>query len=489
MKHSNFNLPKLLMHKTKLFFTLFFLITIQAFAQNLSNSPYGRYGLGDLSFSPFPHMSGMGMPAIAYADSHTVNLMNPASLTAQRFTVFEMGMMAAQTFYRTQNERTMGRTGGFGYFTLAFGVVPKKWSMAFGLRPLSLIGYELNTSNNLPDIGNVNYRYIGTGGFNVVHLSNGFKLAKNLYAGVNVNYNFGVNEYQRIVLLNDSVNGLNSRNNESNAIFDFNFDFGLRYEKHFKNTYKRVYDKVPVVPGDTLYPGRKVYQYKEAQSDSFYVKIPKRVKRTDSLVVSAGFVFTPSMAANASRTFLSDRFLGQPPNENVLDTIFYIERERGTIVLPQVFSGGIVIKKSSDKFTFAFNGSYYDWSRYRNFENKDSLKNNLRLNFGLQIIPNQYSTKSFASRVRYRAGLTYSDGYLRLNGQNVNEYMISAGVGLPFRRLRFSAATKMPISILNLGIQAGFRGDTKNNLFRENFLRFTIGVSMSDDWFNKRKYD
>jgi hypothetical protein len=478
------------MHKI-LFVTVFLLYNLFALqAQNLSNSPYGRYGIGDISFSPHPHMNGLGMPAVAWADSHVVNPTNPAALLAQRFTVLEMGLSTALNYYQTSVGNTNSRNAGFGYFALAFGVIPKKWSIAFGLKPISLLGYELNTNTKVNnDIGNVNFRYTGQGGFNNLHLSNGFAITKNLSFGTNLNYNFGVNDFQSLVLISDSLNGLNSRVSNQYSISDFTFDFGLRYQLLFKRGAKTKKERSYIAKDDSLFSINKVYPYSETSTDSFYVIKKVKVKRQDSLHLSFGLVYTPSIRANANRTFLADRFLGQPPVENVIDTILYIDKESGRIVLPQVIKAGIVLRNSSDKFALALNGSYYDWSTYRSFDNIDSLKNNLQLNVGLQIVPNQYSTKNYFSRVRYRMGFTYSDGYLRINNTDIKEYMVSAGFGFPFRRQKNSTATKTPISLLNIGIQAGYRGNVTNNLIRENFVRFTIGLSMTDDWFNKRKYD
>ena len=41
---------------------------------------------------------------------------------------------------------------------------------------------------------------------------------------------------------------------------------------------------------------------------------------------------------------------------------------------------------------------------------------------------------------------------------------------------------------LNLALQFGQRGTSVNN-FNESFIQFTLGYSLSDIWFNKRKYD
>jgi hypothetical protein len=37
-------------------------------------------------------------------------------------------------------------------------------------------------------------------------------------------------------------------------------------------------------------------------------------------------------------------------------------------------------------------------------------------------------------------------------------------------------------------LQAGQRGSGVND-YKESFVQFTLGYSLSDVWFNKRKYD
>jgi hypothetical protein len=42
-------------------------------------------------------------------------------------------------------------------------------------------------------------------------------------------------------------------------------------------------------------------------------------------------------------------------------------------------------------------------------------------------------------------------------------------------------------SILNAAIELGSRGDSKTN-FRENTVRISVGLSLSDLWFGRAKY-
>ncbi len=61
----------------------------------------------------------------------------------------------------------------------------------------------------------------------------------------------------------------------------------------------------------------------------------------------------------------------------------------------------------------------------------------------------------------------------------LNEFGISFGLGLPLRR---------SLSSINLGIEIGRFGKVSNNLVKETFFKFKLGISMHQKWFEQRKY-
>ena len=80
----------------------------------------------------------------------------------------------------------------------------------------------------------------------------------------------------------------------------------------------------------------------------------------------------------------------------------------------------------------------------------------------------------------YRAGMRYEDTGLVVNGENINEFGISFGVGLPVGRL---------FSNINVGFEVGSRGTTNAGLVKENFFNTFISLSLNDRWFVKTLYD
>ena len=65
------------------------------------------------------------------------------------------------------------------------------------------------------------------------------------------------------------------------------------------------------------------------------------------------------------------------------------------------------------------------------------------------------------------------------------QFGASFGLGLPLRQSR---QAHNQVTFINLALEYGKRGN-KDNLLRENLFRVSLGLSLSDFWFVKRKYD
>ena len=96
------------------------------------------------------------------------------------------------------------------------------------------------------------------------------------------------------------------------------------------------------------------------------------------------------------------------------------------------------------------------------------------------FIPRYTSFTNYWYRVIYRLGVRYEETGINLRGEDINEYGISFGVGLPVGRL---------FSNVNIGFELGSKGTTKNGLVKENFFNTFISLSLNDKWFEKRYID
>jgi hypothetical protein len=94
--------------------------------------------------------------------------------------------------------------------------------------------------------------------------------------------------------------------------------------------------------------------------------------------------------------------------------------------------------------------------------------------------------KNYLSYVAYRVGFLYGKDYIKVD-KDLPVWGFTAGASFPMRK----AAYTNQYSMINLGLEFGQRGN-KQNLdlgVRESFFRFSVGLSLSDLWFVKRKYD
>ena len=96
------------------------------------------------------------------------------------------------------------------------------------------------------------------------------------------------------------------------------------------------------------------------------------------------------------------------------------------------------------------------------------------------IIPDYNSFSKYWKRIVYRAGFRYSDVGLNINNQNINEFGITFGAGLPLGGT-FSNA--------NIGFEFGERGTTDADLIKEKYFNLHLSLSLNSRWFQKRKYN
>ena len=108
------------------------------------------------------------------------------------------------------------------------------------------------------------------------------------------------------------------------------------------------------------------------------------------------------------------------------------------------------------------------------------FENSTRYVLGGYFIPNYNSYSSYFKRIVYRAGLRYENTGLVLQNKSISDAAMNVGLGLPLSGT---------FSNININFEYGKRGTTYYNLVEENYFNISIGLSMSDQWFKKRKFD
>ena len=411
------------------------LCTIQVSGQNRISSPYSRFGIGDLMNNNSVSNMAMGGISYGYSSPYFVNPSNPATYTSfdTLSFIFDMGAYANQTKMMTNNLSQDANFASIAYLKFGFPVT-RWWRSSFGLLPYSNTGYNMMDKEVEENIGAVTRSYQGSGGYNQFYFGNSFALNKNFSVGFNLTYLFGTVDKSRATTFPDSAFRLNYKEINSTKVHDLSLNYGLYY----------------------------------------------RWKKENGYQLGAGLVFSNGNNVSATQSLMGYRyFISSTGLDQVIDTLVNKAAVKGKIFLPSSIGGGLTFGKT-DKWLVGADYQLQMWKNYAYFGVADSLNNSMRISVGGEYTPSMSTVSNYFQRITYRGGLRYSNSFLELRGQQINEFGISFGFGLPLPRTR---------STINLSAEIGSRGTKSADLIKENYVRFTLGLSIFERWFIIRKYD
>ena len=427
-----------------------FLLLLGSFTANAQeNSPFSRYGLGDIF--PGQHIVNRGLGGItaAYRDplGQSVNFSNPASYSSIALVTYDIGITIDNRKLRSAGLVKKFNSTNFtpSYVVLGLPISKKKnIGLAFGLRPISKINYSIIDSRRVDGIDSLSSLYEGNGGLYQGFMGIG-KRWGGLSLGINGAYNFGTKETTtRTIFHNDSVNYQYSNYSTVSTYNKLALEAGLQY------------------------------QFKTSKNSQLRLGVATKLKH--SLNASQD---------KTRETFFYDANGAIKP----IDTALSKTEIKGTITIPATYTAGIAFEtQTAEKLTRALFSAEYEstrWSDYRFFGQPDKLVDNWHLRFGAQLSPDYLHAKSFWSRVTYRTGFFTGKDYINADGKELKSVGLTFGLGFPV--LKRSNYTNQ-YSNIHTAFEIGKRGSKVNDI-TENFFRFSVGFSLSDIWFIKRKYD
>ncbi len=127
----------------------------------------------------------------------------------------------------------------------------------------------------------------------------------------------------------------------------------------------------------------------------------------------------------------------------------------------------------------ALDGLYQCWGDAVYADKKDSLKNRLKIAAGVEFTPNPYG-RYYYEHIHYRLGGYVSNNYSNAKNQNINEYGVSLGLGLPFKYTK---------SVLNVSFDYSKVIPEHSMYIKEQYLKLTLNLTFNEFWFFKRKID
>jgi hypothetical protein len=423
-----------LLSKTSRSLLLLFLLSISpmVWAQTILNSPYSYLGMGEIQSSNNATQMMMGGIGVSNSNGIYTNTVNPALLARNRYTNLEVGV---NTEYKTlQDYRQQQKVFGGNYQSLNLTLpISNRWTMSVGIRPHSAVEYETRSYRrlNLLGVDSLIYSYKGSGGVSKVTISNGVRLSKELYLGLQMDYLFG--QVNRNVATQNMSDGqyYKVQLEDLTSYSDFQFKAGFAYRANLK-------------------------------SDLF-------------LNMGATLDLNSTLHANQVKRFATMDLSGI----TVINADTLEKSAAFTQQIPVAKRFGLSIEKLA-KWMVGVDYTYTDWSKVNNNLGRSAtLPASHKVAVGGEYTPDIESISSYFKRTTYRVGASYEKTPYDFlgNGSYAVDKNLSFGVALPLRNL----------SLLNIAYQVGRRGLITDNGMEEQYHRLTLGLTFSDLWFQKQK--
>jgi hypothetical protein len=408
------------------------LFGVYASAQKSIYSPYSRYGLGEIVDQNMGNTMGFGSISAGIRMNDVINYSNPASYTAQDTNsfMFDIGISGHSSIQKSQQNQIKRKALGFDHLAIGFPVF-RWWKSSIGIVPLSQVGYHVKNTTSPQNIDEMLNRYEGEGGIRQFYIGNAFRIAGNLNIGVNYFYLFGNTTFNSVATLpEDPYSGFFQKKLISH-IRGSRFQFGLQYKWELsENSALNLgasYDLNSNLDRDQSHEIFSFYQYNDNQG----------ITRQDTI-----------------------------------DRLQYSNQSK--IEYPGGFDAGFAYQ--SPRLIAGADFQYQNWS---STDGLDNLNDSYSARAGLQYTPDPEALRNYLKRVDYRLGAYFEQSYLSLNNNQLNDYGITFGLGIPLKYNK----TKF-----NIALKLGRRGTTDNNLIEENYALVNFNITFYDFWFIKQKY-
>lgn len=408
-------------------------IALAAMAQTGSNSPYTRYGFGELSDQNFGNSKAMGGLAYGLRNGFQINAANPASYTAvdSLTFLFDAGISLQNTNFQENGVKTNAKNSRVDYIAMQFRLF-KKMALTAGFLPFSTVGYNMSQTKVISqdEYGSDIYSlatYKGDGGLQQVFVGLGYKVFENLSVGANFSYLYGDITHTASTAFSNSSAFTSVRGDEI-SVSDYKLDLGLQYTHLFGKKHAVTLGAVYSFGHDLNSDGR---MYNETYNSS-------------------------SVIQSQSIDSISNAFS-----------------------LPNTLGVGITYVYDN-RLTVGVDYTTQNWSDIKFFNEKGNFTNRSKVSFGAEYMHNPIS-RNYLNRIRYRVGAYYADPYTKVNGQESSrEYGVSFGFGFPVFQSK---------SILNISGQYVKMTPKIKGMMEENILRLNIGLTFNERWFMKWKVD
>ena len=414
-----------------------------------SNTPYSCFGVGDLYTQGGAYNKTMGGVGIATRTNRYFSVVNPASITARDSLSFmaDFSLYEDNRYFRQGDIKSASNIMNIGNLAISFPIT-RHSAFMIGITPYSGTGYGYAYHIDDPAIigrtGNISYSASGQGGLYQFYAGGAVEFFKRLSLGAQFNYIFGQNERKYFETFTDkSYNG--AQNGYIMQLSGISGKFGIQYEQPVgakgKLTIGATYTTATPLKG---YVEGYKYSTGTAASDTLF-------HRNDTLGVNSKVHLAGEIGVGVNFRY----------DDKLMVEFDYTRSDwtgSGMDSTPG-FMGNSNPSSSHSAFTTTVSQSF---------------------RAGVEYTPNRNDVRYYYRRISYRAGVYRRNEYYKLDGHNVTSTGITLGATLPVFRF---------YNGLSLGMDIGQRGVLANNLIRERYIGFSVGINIFDIWFQQPRYD
>lgn len=402
---------------------------------NLTRSPYSRYGYGKLGSMGNASTKGMGDLGIALRSNNYTTIANPASLTAidTLTMIFSVGLDADYSYFSENGKTDHNWDAGFSYMSFHFPLW-RNFAMSLSLTPYSMVGYYYGNTDKLPlqspvnkhDTLLVQSEYNGVGGINNFMMGIGYRPWNTKMTELNLGVNFGF----LFGSIRHTASAVTSSQANSTLVTHQLFTRGLYFKAGAQYTH--------------------------------------RLNALRSITVGATFQPELNLSVDAEELKIST------------DTIQFYDEYRHMIKSPMSVGVGATYNVAR-QLTISAEYEFTKWSSVNSLNTDLNMSPDLftdthRITAGAEFIP-RAGTNRFWQNCRYRVGASTKNSYMLIDDAKFREYAVNAGLSMPVNRRCF----------LDFSVGYNHVQPSKDNLLKENYLTFTMGVTFNEMMFFRNR--
>ena len=428
---------------------LVLLASLSVNAQVTTQSPYSKYGIGNLKGELLPQFRAMGGISTAInkpTGYNNINMQNPASYAGITMTTIDVGLGGTFTNLSKGSASSNSFNGTLSHLALAFPVTQHS-ALSFGVIPYSELGYNFSTPQTItgsagnPSSATVNNVYTGEGGLTKAYIGYGQRFGEHFRIGGNVEYLFGNLIENKAVEFTNDPSAFATRLQNKNSVGGITFSYGAQYD----------------------------------------IRLDRKT------LLTFGYSGSSPSSVSSMRTYSASKYLydGTTGEGNVtVETVDSINNAKAKLKLPLIHNFGIALQRDN-KWLVGADFRMGNWSAFTIDGAGQGLQNSKGASLGGQITPDITSINSYFKRVDYRLGFSYDQTYIKLADQSVKQAAITFGLGLPLANAMYRGAFYK----LNFSTEIGRRGTLTSGSLQENYVSFHIGFALNDTWFKRFKFD